>query len=107
MQCHRERKKTKNLVLVINEEGNWETKCNGQKTLRDFHAPVQHARCRSHVILCNNAEEQSKQNKTNIKLEKVTEIKERNLTVQPTTVVAYWPKPARPTRGSTVFFLLP
>lgn len=67
MQCHRERKKTKNLVLVINEEGNWETKCNGQKTLRDFHAPVQHARCRSHVILCNNAEEQSKQNKTNIK----------------------------------------
>ena len=27
--------------------------------------------------------------------------------MQPTTVVAYWPKPARPTRGSTVFFLLP
>ena len=33
--------------------------------------------------------------------------KKRYLTVQPTTVVAYWPKPARPTRGSTVFFLLP
>ena len=30
-----------------------------------------------------------------------------NLPAQPTTVAAYWPKPAQPTRGSTVFILLP